>query len=419
MMTLGMGRWCKWVMLAVLVLGAQAPARADDKDDLRQKALALNDVTGDDPIKGEIRSLLAKPAETKKLLATALTMSKEKEQPFNFTAAFILGVTAEQMKDGVAGSAFFWICAEEAIKLQSSVKLSEAYLGLLSVVDLLYVDKKYEESSKLSQKLLEMMEKQGGSPAGRAEVLWGMARAWVKQGKVAEANKLVDNYVKAKDSDWHRLEVKGRLKNELNENDEARRIYEELIPRVEKDKTIEKDYRDDRTEYFQYVLSGIYIELNQADNAIGMLRKLLAKQPDNSSYNNDLGYVLADNNRELENAEKMIRKALDEDRKLRSKIADLPPDLDHDSTAYLDSLGWVLFKKKQYKEAKKELLEATKDKKDGQHVEILDHLADVHMALGEKSEAIAVWKKALAQEVTSTRDKLRKAAIEKKLKEVK
>ena len=159
--------------------------------------------------------------------------------------------------------------------------------------------------------------------------------------------------------------------------------------------------------------------MNKADSAIEVLRKLLAKQPDSSRYNNDLGYVLADNNRELDNAEKMIRKALEEDRKLKSKIPDLPPELSKDSTAYLDSLGWVLFKKKQFQEAKKQLLEATKDQKDGQHVEILDHLADVHVALGEKAEAIAVWKKALAQEVTSTRDKNRKIAIEKKLKETK
>jgi uncharacterized protein HemY len=148
-----------------------------------------------------------------------------------------------------------------------------------------------------------------------------------------------------------------------------------------------------------------------------VLRKLLAKHPDNSTFNNDLGYVLADNNRDLDNAEKMIRKALEEDRKLRNKIPDLPPELNHDSTAYLDSLGWVLFKKKKYQEAKKELLEATKDKVDGQHVEILDHLGDVHMALGEKAEAIAVWKHALTQEVTSARDKQRKVAIEKKLKD--
>ena len=92
------------------------------------------------------------------------------------------------------------------------------------------------------------------------------------------------------------------------------------------------------------------------------------------------------------------------------------PEFDHGSAAYLTAC-WVLFKKKKFADAKKELLEATKDKDDGQHIEILDHLADVHMALGEKAEAVAVWKKALAQEATTTRDKDRKKVIENKMKE--
>src|SRR6266478_2368225 len=98
MMTLGMGRLCQWMVIAVLALSVQAPAKADEKDDLRQKALALNDVTGDDTIKAEVKALVEKPAETKKLLATASAMSKEKEQPFNFTAAFILAQAAEELK---------------------------------------------------------------------------------------------------------------------------------------------------------------------------------------------------------------------------------------------------------------------------------------------------------------------------------
>ena len=87
----------------------------------------------------------------------------------------------------------------------------------------------------------------------------------------------------------------------------------------------------------------------------------------------------------------MIRRALDEDRKLRSKIPDLA-ELNKDSTPYLDSLGWVLFKKRSIKRPRKELLERPRTRVDGQHVEILDHLGDVHMAAGEKAEAIAVWK---------------------------
>src|SRR5947207_832308 len=88
MMTPRMGRFCQWMAIAVLAFGAVALAKADDKDELRQKALALNDVTGDDTVKAEVKALVAKPAETKKLLATATAMSKEKEQPFNFTAAY-------------------------------------------------------------------------------------------------------------------------------------------------------------------------------------------------------------------------------------------------------------------------------------------------------------------------------------------
>ena len=92
----------------------------------------------------------------------------------------------------------------------------------------------------------------------------------------------------------------------------------------------------------------------------------------------------------------------------------LDPDEDKDNAAYLDSLAWVLFKKKNFAEAKKYLLEAVKSD-EGKHVEIFDHLADVHVALGEKKEAVEVWKKALALENVSKRDETRKEEIKKKL----
>ena len=112
----------------------------------------------------------------------------------------------------------------------------------------------------------------------------------------------------------------------------------------------------------------------------------------------------------------MIRKAIDEDRKLRKKDKELRPEEDKDNAAYLDSLGWVLFKKKKYKEAKEELLKAVQDKKSGQHIEIYDHLGDVCMELGEKDQAIAAWKKGLESATSSKRDQKRKAEVEKKMK---
>src|SRR5437762_2631282 len=96
MTALAFGNLMQWMLVALLAIGAQAPTKADDKnkDALRQKALALNDVTGDDPTEGEIKALVNDATNTKKLLATALVMTKEKEQPFNYTGAFILARAA-------------------------------------------------------------------------------------------------------------------------------------------------------------------------------------------------------------------------------------------------------------------------------------------------------------------------------------
>ena len=89
------------------------------------------------------------------------------------------------------------------------------------------------------------------------------------------------------------------------------------------------------------------------DKAADQLKALLVREPDNPTYNNDLGYIWADHDMNLAESEKLIRKAIDDDRRTRRKAnPDLKPELDKDNAAYLDSLGWVLFKQKKYKEAR-------------------------------------------------------------------
>src|SRR2546423_347777 len=88
----------------------------------------------------------------------------------------------------------------------------------------------------------------------------------------------------------------------------------------------------------------------------------------------------------LKLVESLIRKALELDKAKRQKLrmkGDLKAVDDHDNGAYLDSLGWVLFKQKKYKEAKEALLEAVKDK-NSQHIEIYDHLGETYLMLGER-----------------------------------
>src|SRR5260370_42271951 len=87
-------------LATMLVLAAGTMIRAADDDAaLRKRILALNEITGEDPIRGEIRLLTDDKEGTKKLLAVALKMPKEKDPPFNFNSAWILRVAAEDAKD--------------------------------------------------------------------------------------------------------------------------------------------------------------------------------------------------------------------------------------------------------------------------------------------------------------------------------
>jgi tetratricopeptide (TPR) repeat protein len=105
---------------------------------------------------------------------------------------------------------------------------------------------------------------------------------------------------------------------------------------------------------------------------------------------NNLGYNLADQGRKLAEAEEMVRRAveLDRDERARAGIAQA------ESAAYLDSLGWVLFRKGNLAEAREYLAKAA-DLSDGAaDPTVWDHLGDVCFRLGEKAKAKEAWGKA-------------------------
>jgi tetratricopeptide (TPR) repeat protein len=408
------GRHSVLVAVAVLALAVLAlPARAAGDDaELRRQALALNDITGTEPMRGQLRVLIADPAGTKKLLAVGLRMIKEKNQPLAHNATFILARAAHELKDFETSRTFYELSAQQGIKLQSVQHLSMTIGGL---IELYYENKKYDECTKMCQEFLQMK----GDPAVdrlKVRVVERMIQAIAKQDKIDEALKLVDNLVKAEKEDgWWALSLRGWVLHEAGKYQDSIKTYEEVLDRVGKDKSLKKDEKEDEVERFRYILSGLYVDMKRVDKAADVLKNLLAQKPDDPTYNNDLGYIWADHDMNLDEAEKLIRKAIEEDRKQRKKDPELLPAEDKDNAAYLDSLGWVLYKQKKFKEAKPYLLQAIKDQ-EGQHLEIYDHLADVHMALGEKPQAIAAWKKGLEVARSSKREQERKAEIEKKLK---
>jgi tetratricopeptide (TPR) repeat protein len=413
-----MSRKHPWAIAFVVSLGwltVSAPhARAADSE--RDIALKLNEITGNNSIEGRLRQLIRDEAGTKKLIEAAVKMAKEKPQPFNYTAAFILARAAHVNKDYAAAEVFFKIASVEAMKLQSANKILQVYDGL---IDLFYDNKKYDDAIKACKEFLELNNSDPTNPINRAKpfVMERMVQSLAKKGKTEEALKLAQELVDADEDGWYFVKLKAEVYREAGKLDDAAKTYEDTLERIKKMKDIEEERRERFARGVRYALSGVYVDLKKIDKAAEHLQVLLKNDPDNATFNNDLGFIWADHDMNLDEAEKMIRKALDEDRKQRKKIEDLTPDEDKDNAAYLDSLGWVLYKKKSYKDAKKYLLEAI-EQKEGQHIEILDHLADVHIALGEKDDAIKVWEKALKLEMDtlSKREKQRRDDVEKKLK---
>lgn len=148
------------------------------------------------------------------------------------------------------------------------------------------------------------------------------------------------------------------------------------------------------------MLSNSYVQKGDIGKGEEVLEELLAADPENPSINNDLGYLYADQGKNLEQAEKMIRIALKSE---------------PNNMAYLDSMGWVLFKRQKYAEAQ-EYLERARKLPGGGDSTILDHLADCYNKLNKKKEATELWKKALeeAQKATPPDTKMIEQ-IEKKL----
>ncbi len=132
-------------------------------------------------------------------------------------------------------------------------------------------------------------------------------------------------------------------------------------------------------------LSGLYISKGDQPKAEAILEVVLKDDPEDPGVNNDLGYLYADQNKKLELAEKMIRKAV---------------KAQPENAAYLDSLGWVLFRREKYKEAI-EYLEKAIALPDGADSTIVEHLGDNYEKIGNADEAMKKWKRALDIETSA------------------
>lgn len=218
--------------------------------------------------------------------------------------------------------------------------------------------RKFDEAVTLTK---ELMAASRGESLGESRMLVNLlVQAGQNEEAITQTNKLL----------IHIEEQKERIREFQKSNPGPRhqRAIEQAL----------EDLNENRAILLR-VLSTIYQHMDQREVAEERLREAYKLDPTEIGINNDLGYLLADAGKNLDEAERMIRLALGQDPRM---------------AAYQDSLAWVLYKKGDLRGARTWLLRATAQE-EGQDPVVYDHLGDVHWRLGDKEEAVKSWRKSV------------------------
>ena len=106
---------------------------------------------------------------------------------------------------------------------------------------------------------------------------------------------------------------------------------------------------------------------------------------DAQAYNN-YAYSLVERNVKLDQALEMAKKAI---------------EIEPENPSYLDTIGWVYFKLRDFKKAKKYISQSVE--LNNKNAIVLEHLGDVLMENDETDEAVEFYKKALSIDQDNSR----------------
>ncbi|MEJ2672705.1 MAG: tetratricopeptide repeat protein [Deltaproteobacteria bacterium] len=136
-----------------------------------------------------------------------------------------------------------------------------------------------------------------------------------------------------------------------------------------------------RPAEIHFRLAVLYEKQNNRKNSIVQIKKVLELDPNNPDAQNFLGYTYAEGGINLDEAERLIREAL---------------QAKPNSGQIIDSLGWVFYKKGQYDKAVAELERAHRIMpKDGT---VAEHLGDAYLQQKRYRAALRMYRRALGMD---------------------
>lgn len=299
------------------------------------------------------------------LIAVARERAHAADHPLEFGASYaVASIAIEAKRNDVAGE-FFEQAIPLAAERQGEVVLTWG-LGLILAEDFVGAAKVFQRG--LDDRLLPE-----DNPAfhyylaGALEMSGETEKALAAARQAAEAAERIPRL--AAREPW--------ILYHARRYDEALASYQKLVDTFDAEhgsSEIRDIVRDARL-----AVSNIQVIRKDFPAAEEMLEQVLDEFPDDVGASNDLGYLWADQGKRLPQSLTMLQYAV-------SKAPD--------NAAYRDSLGWVLHRLGRDAEALPEIERAAKEKNaDGV---ILDHLGDVHQALGHMDQAREAWTQAVA-----------------------
>lgn len=138
-------------------------------------------------------------------------------------------------------------------------------------------------------------------------------------------------------------------------------------------------------------LGDVRQELDKWEETVNAYERALRLDPENYTTLNNYAYYLSIREENLDKALEMATKAV---------------EADPQNASFLDTLGWVYFKKEDYEQARNYIQQSIDSGEAS--AEVLEHMGDVEEALGNLDQAREWWQKALDKdpERTHLTDKL-------------
>ena len=296
---------------------------------------------------------------------------------------FVLGLALQDRKRwGEAAQSFATVPSTEA-ELYASARMNLAYC--LSQIG------KHAEAEKAIEPALRARPRD-------VRLVTMLAYVLERGGRTAEAVNLLQRALGERKGDPEGLEGTAELREALASSLAKLGRFKEGIEVLRRGLEVKP-----RDETLLYALGVAYEKAGDHEAAVAQMKALLVVSPDHADALNFIGYSWADAGVRLDEAERMVSKAL---------------DLKPDNAFFMDSLGWVYFKQGDFAKAIPILEKA--DALSGAEPTILEHLGDAYRSSRRLGDAEKTYRRALRafeQGIEGERPGQR-AAVEKKLRDL-